>query len=370
MAESQTDQERTESPSQRRRDEAKREGRVPRSQELSGSVILLAGMLTLGLAGGSRIAAHAVDLVRQNAGWLRAEPLSVAGASETLRAVAFSTLTAMAPFILAVTALGLGVNLVQARGVLSLEPLAPQWSRISPIAGIGRLFSVESLFNLLKSMLKIGILGYAAYAVIRRAFPEILALGTVGPREVLGVVRSLGLRLALMSGLVFLALALLDYGFQVWEYEKGLRMTKSDIMREYKETEGDPMVKSRIRSLQRSMARKRMLGKVATADVVVTNPTHLAVALKYDPLVALAPIVVAMGERLLAERIKKIAFGAGIPVVENKPLAQALFATAKVGAVIPPALYVAVAEIIAFVFRRKGSAPARGTVSRRSKGTQ
>jgi flagellar biosynthetic protein FlhB len=161
--------------------------------------------------------------------------------------------------------------------------------------------------------------------------------------------------MALFVGLVFLLIAGLDYGFQVWQFEKSLRMTKQEVVQEHRQTEGDPMVKGRIRQLQKAMARKRMLTNVATADVVVTNPTRIAVALKYDPLVSPAPVVLAMGERLLAKRIREIAARAGVPIIENKPLARALFATAKVGTPIPPALYVAVAEVIAFVFRRKGT---------------
>jgi flagellar biosynthetic protein FlhB len=171
----------------------------------------------------------------------------------------------------------------------------------------------------------------------------------------MGVARALAIRMAVLVGLVFLAIAALDYGFQLWQYEKSLRMTRQEVIQEHRETEGDPAVKGRIRQLQRAMARKRMLSKVATADVVVTNPTHIAVALKYDPLVSAAPVVLAMGERLLAQRIREIAMRAGVPVVENKPLARALLANAKIGQAIPPALYVAVAEVIAFVFRKKGA---------------
>jgi flagellar biosynthetic protein FlhB len=357
MAQSGADREdRTEAPTQRRLDEARREGRVPRSAELSSATLLLAGTLALGLAGGTSLAEYAVKLLHQGGGWLTADPMSLADASSLLGMVTRATLAALAPFIATVVAVTLLVNVVQARGTFSVEPLAPKWSRIDPLAGIGRLLSVESIFALLKSLLKLSVLGFTTWVTLRHAWPEILSLTATGPGAILAVMRQLALKVATVTGLVFLALSGVDYAFQLWQHHKSMRMTKQEIIQEHRETEGDPQIKSRIRVLQRQMARKRMLSKVATADVVVTNPTHIAVALKYDADVANAPIVLAMGERKLAQRIKQLAYAAGVPVIENKPLAQALLATAKVGAPIPTGLYAAVAEIIAFVYRRRGTA--------------
>ena len=354
-------QEKTEAATPRRRDEARREGRVPKSSELSGAALLLAGASLLALVGGSALARHAVRLVREGADWMSPAPLSAGVAIATLEQVGRTTLLALAPFLAGVFVLTLLVNAVQARGVISTEPLMPKAEHINPVAGLKRLFSVEALFNLLKAVLKLLVIGLVAWLVLRRAWPEILSATGAEVPGVLAVTRLLAVRMALYVGLVFLAVAALDYGFQVWQYEKNLRMSRQEVIQEHRETEGDPAVKGRIRQLQRAMARKRMLANVATADVVVTNPTHIAVALKYDPLVAPAPIVLAMGERLLAQRIKEIAYKAGVPVLENKPLARALLAGATVGQPIPPALYVAVAEIIAFVLRRKGAPlPGRG----------
>jgi flagellar biosynthetic protein FlhB len=241
-----------------------------------------------------------------------------------------------------------------------MEPLSFKLSHINPVAGLGRIVSIDAVVNVLKALLKLVIIAFVAWKVFSGAWLEILSTSGASVPALLGVTRDLMVRFTLTVGLAFLAIALFDYGYQVWQFEKNLRMSKQDVTQENRETEGDPAVKGRIRQLQRTMARKRMLTKVATADVIVTNPTHIAVALKYDPLVSPAPVVLAMGERLLAKRIKEIALRAGVPVIENKPLARALFATAKVGTPIPPALYVAVAEVIAFVFRRKGTQlPAR-----------
>jgi flagellar biosynthetic protein FlhB len=353
-------QERTEDATPKRREDALKEGRVPRSQELSAASLLLAGTATLALAGGATLARHAVVTLHSGAGWLTAVPITTGGAVTMLQQVGQHTLLALAPFFAGVLAITLLVNAVQARGVVSPEALSPKASRIDPIAGMGRLFSVDAVFNVLKALLKLAIIGFVAWGVLHRAWGEILATSGAGVPQILGVTRELAIRMAMFVGLVFLAIAALDYAFQVWQFEKSLRMTKQEVVQEHRESEGDPQVKGRIRQLQKAMARKRMLTNVATADVVVTNPTRIAVALKYDPLVSPAPVVLAMGERLLAKRIREIAMRAGVPVIENKPLARALFATARVGKAIPPALYVAVAEVIAFVFKRKGTLlPAR-----------
>jgi flagellar biosynthesis protein FlhB len=354
MAAKDDGQERTESATPRRREEAHREGRVPRSQELSAATLLLAGTGVLALAGGTSLARHSLDVMRTDIAWLSAQPLNALQAATILQQLGRTTLLALAPFLVGILAVTLLVNGVQARGIVSVEPLGPKLSHIDPVAGLGRTFSLDAVVNLLKALVKFALLGLVTYLVLKRAWPEVLSSGGADVPVILGLTRTLAVRMALLAGLAFLAIAALDYGYQVWQYEKNLRMTRHEVTQEHKETEGDPQIKGRVRQLQRQMARKRMLGKVATADVVVTNPTHIAVALKYDPLISAAPIVVAMGERLLAQRIKDIAHRAGVPVIENKPLARALLASARVNEAIPAALYVAVAEVIAFVFRRKG----------------
>lgn len=346
-------QEKTEPASQKRRDEARREGRVPKSQELSGATLLLAGTASLALVGGGALARHASQLMLRDFGALSADPLSMTNAMSMMQHIALTTITAMGPFLLGVAGITLLVNVVQARGVISPESLGPKLEHISPLSGFKRLFSLDAVFNVIKALVKVIVIGWVAWLVLKRAWPEVLSSAGAQVPQVLGLTRGLAIRMALLVGMVYLIVAALDYGWQVWQYEKSIRMTKQELVQEHKESDGDPHVKGRIRQLQRSMARKRMMSSVATADVVVTNPTHIAVALKYDPLVASAPIVVAMGERLIAKKIKEIAYKAGVPVMENKPLARALFASAQIGHPVPPALYVAVAEVIAFVFGRR-----------------
>lgn len=353
----QSGQERTEQPTQQRLDKAHREGKVARSQELSGAVILLSGTAALAFTGSTFIGKHLVLLVQEQAHWLAVAALDESTVVVLLRLAGRETLAALLPFLIGVTAVALLVNLIQARGVFSMEPITPKWSKVSPLSGFRKMFSWQSPFTLLKAVLKLGFLTLVTYTTIRSAWPDIIGLSRYGSAGVLLVLRQLMLKLALITGLSFLAIALLDYLFQVQQHVRGLRMTKQDIVREHKESEGDPLIKSRMRALARSLSRKRMLADVANADVVVTNPTHLAVALKYDPSVAPAPMVLAMGQRKLAERIKETALAAGVPLLENQPLAQALVATATVGRTVPPALYTVVAEIIAFVYRQRQRMP-------------
>jgi flagellar biosynthetic protein FlhB len=346
-------QEKTEPASQKRRDDARREGKIPKSQELSGATLLIAGTASLALVGGASLARHANQLMLRDFSSMSADPLSMTNAMSLMQHIALSTLTAMAPFLIGVAGVTLLVNVVQARGVVAPEGLQPKLEHISPLSGFKRLFSMDALFNVLKALIKVIVIGWVAWLVLKRAWPEVLSTSGAQVPQVLGLTRGLAIRMALWVGLVYLIVAALDYGWQVWQFEKSIRMTKQEVVQEHKESDGDPHVKGRIRQLQRSLAKKRMMANVATADVVVTNPTHIAVALKYDPLVASAPIIVAMGERLVAQKIKEIAYKAGVPVMENKPLARALFASAEVGKPVPPALYVAVAEVIAFVFGRR-----------------
>ena len=348
-----SEQERTESATPKRREEARNEGRVPRSQELSGAVLLLAGASALAYAAGSGMGQQSRALLAADLHWLSAESMTPSGAEALLRLAAQHLLAALLPFALTVMGFSLLVGVVQGRGIITLKPLEPKLSHLNPLNGIGRLLSVQTPFNLVKSVAKFAVLGTVAWLALRQAWPEVISLPGTSPDQVIIVFRHLAFRLALSVGLAFLVLALADYAFEVYRHEKSLKMTRQDVIREHKESEGDPLVKSRIRSLQRASIRKRMLRDVAKADVVITNPTHIAVALKYDLEKAAAPLVLAMGERKLAERIKALAAASGVPMVENRPLAHALLATAKVGKQIPATLYAAVAEVLAYVYRRR-----------------
>jgi flagellar biosynthetic protein FlhB len=351
-------QDRTESATPRRRSEAQREGRIPHSVELSAAAVILAATLSLATFGGAAIARETGRLLELDFDALSGAALTPAGAVELLRTAAQHLLAALLPFGLAVGGIALLVGLIQGRGVVSAGRLEPKLSHLNPLNGLHRILSLRGAFTLGKSLLKLAALGIVTWLTLRQAWPEVMSLPSADVHQILVLFRDLGVGLAFRVGLAFLAIAALDYGFEVYQYEQGLRMTRQEVKQEARETEGDPLVKSRIRSLARAMARKRMLRDVARADVVVTNPTHIAVALKYDAGEAAAPVVLAMGERKLAERIKALAAEAGVPLVENRPLAHALLATAKVGQQIPAALYAAVAEVLAYVYRRRQGRPA------------
>lgn len=349
-----SEQERTEAPTPKRRQEARKEGRVPKSAELSGAVMLLGAALMLVYSGGAVMANQAAGMLRTGTGWLTLAPLSI----ESAQAVAMTTAQAFAlaflPFATAMFILIVAVNLVQTRGNVSEKAISFKFDQLNPVAGFGRLLSVKSVFSLGKSVVKLLVIGLVVYTALHAALPQVIALSSAHAGEIVDVIQRLAFKVTLTGGFAFLVIAAADYAFEVWQYEKSLKMTKQEVIQENKENEGNPLIKSRMRSLGQQLRRKRMLANVKTADVVVTNPTHIAVALKYDLKVSAAPVVVAMGERKLAQRIKQLAKEANVPTVENKPLARALLATAKVGKPIPVDLYTAVAEVLAYIYRRRG----------------
>ena len=349
-----SEQEKTEEPTQRRRDEAAEEGRVPRSQDLNAAVLLLASAIALS-AVGPAMGRAMFDIVGAGLGFGAAATIDANGAVALVRGLGWKAIGALAAFLAAMTGTSLAIAAVQARGVLTGKPLAPKFERINPAQNVKRLLGTQGLVELVKSLLKLVIVGWAVYGVLSAAWPDIVALAQRSPVALLELVRTYAVAMLRNAGLAYLALAGLDYGFQLWQHEKGLRMTKEEVKQEHKNSEGDPMVKSRMRALGRQRARQQMFKDVPKADVVLVNPVHIAVALRYDPEVAPAPMVVAAGRRKVAERIKALAFDADVPVVENVPLARALIASVKVGMMIPAELYLAVAEVLAFVMRQKAS---------------
>lgn len=248
-------------------------------------------------------------------------------------------------------------NYLQVRSLFTIEPLKPQLSRISLISGAKRMFGVRAWVELAKSLFKVIVIGYFLYATIRdnfEVFPAMARL-SVGQGAVFigGLLINLGWKIAIS----FLILAIFDYLYQWWDYEKNLKMSHEDLKQEYKQTEGNPQLKAEIKRKQRAMAMQRMMQDLKTADVVVTNPTHFAVALRYDPEKNSAPYVVAKGADEIALRIKQLAKEYGITTMENKPLARALFAQTEIGQGVPADLYKAVAEVLAFVYRLKRKKP-------------
>jgi len=344
--------EKTEQPTPKKRDEAQEKGQVAKSKEVNTALLLLAGAWVVG-PGANRVGAGIVDLYTQVTASPLAMPTDPRGAAEWLSQLLIQVLALLALPTLVLAGVAAGAGAVQARGVISLHPLKPKWSRISPLENGKNMFSARSVAELLKSLFKLGIVVGALYVALTGSIEEILALSQQSPVALLEVARHYAPRLLLAAGIAYLGLGAADYAFQLWQHEKGLRMSVQDIKEERKESEGNPLVKTRLRTMGRSLSRNRMIQSVTQADVVITNPTHIAVALQYDLSVAPAPVVLARGQRKIAARIKAMALEAGIPVIEDKPLAWALYDNVRVGTVIPADLYKAVAEVLAFVFRQR-----------------
>lgn len=346
------DQEKTEAPTQKRRDDAREEGRIPRSQELTTSFVLLGSAMLLNLMGAA-MGTQVLSMFTDGLAAVGSAPLGADSAVGLLRSLGSRTMVVVGGWGGALALLGLAIAAPQARGVLSLKPLTPDFAKLSPARNAKRVLGIQSLADLVKSLLKLALIGFAVWSALGAAWHDILALAQQPNFSFLAVTMKYSVKLLTTAGLCYLGLAGLDYAFQVWQFEQGLKMSRDEIKEESKQSEGDPMVKARLRSFGRQLARKQMMRAVPTADVVITNPTHIAIALVYDPFKAPAPLVVAMGQRKVAERIKAIAREHGVPCIENKPLARALLASAKVGQMIPAEMYVAVAEILAFVIRRR-----------------
>jgi len=352
-----TEQEKTEAPTQRKRDEAAKEGRVARSQELTAAVMLIAAAVALN-ATGPGLAAVMRDIMGSGLSAVGNEAFDGVGAVSLIRMLGWKTLGALAAFLATMAGASIAIGALQSRGVVSAKPVTPDFNRLNPAQNVKRVIGVQGLVELAKSLLKLVIVGWAVWRVLGPAWPQIVALGQEPPRAMIELVRSQGVSILKTAGMAYLLLAGADYGYQLWTFEKGLKITKEEVKLEHKQQEGDPMVKSRMRALARQRARQQMMKDVPKADVVLVNPVHIAVALKYDPAVAAAPYVVALGRRKVAERIKEVAYASGVPVVENIPLARALIASVKLGQMIPTELYLAVAEVLAFVMRKRAQAVA------------
>ncbi len=257
-------------------------------------------------------------------------------------------------------AASVAAQFVQVGPLFTFQPLQPQLTRISPATGFKRIVSKRSLVELGKSLAKIAIVGALLASALIDAPSRLLALATMDVSAAYGEIFRLLLRMGAAAAGALALLALLDFLFQRWDYEKQLMMTRQEVKQELKESEGDPLVKSFLRSMQREVSRRRMMESVKKADVVVTNPVRFAVALQYDPAKMTAPKVVAKGARLVAKRIREIAIAAGVPIVEDPPLARALHKSVRVGALVPLSLYKSVADVLAFVYRRRDRRGAGG----------
>lgn len=351
MAES-DNQDRTEQPTPKKLEEAKDRGQVAKSTEVNSVSILIAGMLAF--KGGSALFGRTLNnfmvTTYHDSSFIQITPESLPSQMMVFVKV-FATL--VLPVMGAIVLAAVGSNLAQVGFIIAKKALIPKFNRISPLSGIKRMFSSRSLVEMLKGILKIVILGIIGFLVLDRHKEAFLILPHQTVAEILSFLGSVLYEMTLKIGIALLIMAAADYAYQKYQHIKELKMSKQEVRDEHKQYEGDPQVKQRIRSEQMRMARNRMFQDIPEATVVVTNPTHIAIALKYEPhSSADAPKVIAKGKRKVAERIKEVAREHDIPIIENKPLARGLFEACEIGMEIPAAFYQAVAEILSQIYQQ------------------
>ncbi|NUQ00558.1 MAG: flagellar biosynthesis protein FlhB [Armatimonadetes bacterium] len=342
----------TEAPTAKRREDARKKGQVAKSRDVISVVVLMAGFGALRAAGPRLHAALQESVIyyltvamrpdRQEA--LQQAPISLVA----------TTMIVLAPLLVAVTVASVVSNVGQTGPMLISEPLKVDLTKLNPVQGFKRMVSPQALAELLKASAKIGIVGWQVYGWMKASYPSILEMAEM---DLLSACQFSGERITdlVMRTLTSLAsIASIDYTWQRYQHEMQLRMTRQEVKDEFKQSEGSPEIRAAIRRKQRELLRGRMMQAVPLADVVITNPTHYAVALRYVPEEMDAPEVVALGQRLTALRIREIATEHRVPIVENPPLARALFAACDVGSLVPPDLYAAVAEVLAYVYRLTG----------------
>lgn len=343
-------EDKTEAPTPRKRQEAREEGQVARSNELNSALVLVIGLFLIKYSLPS-LGSKLRDIFISSFTSFSTKDITVSAVFHDLVRLLLHLGMAVAPIVIGLMVAGTLANVMQVGLHISTKSLQFKGTRLNPLPGIQRMFSTSSAVELIKSLSKIGIVGCVVYSYIKQRYPELSTLVGADFMQTCKLISDVAWNVLLRSSIVILVIGAADYIYQKIKFEKQIKMTKQEVKEDTKRSEGDPQIKSQIRQKQREMARKRMMSEVPKADVVVTNPTHFAVALRYDSEKSDAPIVVAKGQRLTAQKIKDIAAANNIPIVENVPLARALFASVDVGMPIPGELYQAVAEILAYVYR-------------------
>lgn len=346
-------QEKTEKATPKKKDDARKKGQIARSSDLPGSFIMMFTFMGFLMMGGyyKQHVMNLFDNLFEN--WLLME-LTTGNVMSLFTDITTELLLILAPIFAVTILVGILGNVVQFGFLLTGDPLKMKISKLNPIKGFKQIFSAKTIVEFLKSVLKLSIIGVLVFIAISKEWDRILVLTSLPVQQIFSYAAGVTVRLGIEIGAVLAVLALADYFYQKFEHAKSLRMSKQDIKDEYKKSEGDPMIKGRIRERQRKMAMQRMMQEVPKADVIITNPTHFAIALKYDAANMEAPKIIAKGMDHVALRIREVAKENGIIMMENKPLARALYERAEIGDVIPPDLFQAVAEVLAYVYKMKG----------------
>ena len=350
MADNEQGQEKTEQATDKRRDEARAKGQVAKSREIPSVAVLFACLIYFHF--------HAAGLLQKLMAMMSSSfrsagqvVITMDTAPSLLTGYMFKVFFMLLPLLALICVVALAANILQVGMLFSTSALEPKLSKLNPLSGLKNLLSLKSAVELVKNIIKMSIVGFVSYQVIGDEIKNCLTLAEQSVWGILIYMGKISFKILVTTCWVLVLLALLDYLYQRWEYERGLRMSRQEIKEEFKNTDGHPTIKARIRRLQREMARKRMMAAVPTADVIITNPTHLAVALKYEQGKQSAPRVVAKGADLVAEKIREVARASNVPIVEDKPLAQVLYKMVKVEDSIPANLYRSVAEVLAYVYR-------------------
>lgn len=344
----------TEKATPKKRQKAREEGQVLQSREMTAAIVLLCLFVTIKIAG-SFMYEQIYDYFRVVfTEYTKTKDIfTINGLIRILIDLILRFLKIVGPIFAVALITGIAAGYAQVGFLFTTKTIGFKFNRINPLNGFKRIFSLRSVAELIKSLLKIIVVGYIGYSYLVGEANDILKTMDLDVISIAVYICNSALNVAIRMCVAMLMLGVLDYGYQWWEYEKSLKMSKQEIKEEYKESEGNPEIKGKIKQKQRQMALRRMLQDVPKADVVITNPTHFAVAIKYDPAVSDAPLVVAKGQDFIALRIKEIAKEHKVEIVENKPLARTLYSTVDIGEKIPPELFQAVAEVLAFVYNIK-----------------
>ncbi len=351
--------EKTEQPTAKKLDDARKEGQVAKSKEIGNAFSLLALFLVmklyLGIMGNAFLRGfHAVynqipDIIKMYNG-----ELPIASIYTLIRTMMFQLLIIIAPILLVALAVAIICDIVQVKWKPTSKPLKPKFNKLNPIKGMQRFFSANSIVELLKSLAKLAVIGYVVYSYLQDRLSQVLILYDISLNQAIALIGEIVIDLGIRIAAIYMIIAFLDFAYQKWKFKEDMKMTKQEVKDEYKNQEGDPQIKGKQKQRMREASMRRMMQQLPEADVVITNPTHYAVAIKYDPDKYDAPYVLAKGENHLAQRIKDVAKENNIEIVENKPLARMLYANVEIGELIPPELYQAVAEVLAFVYHLKG----------------
>jgi flagellar biosynthetic protein FlhB len=352
--------EKTEPATQKKLDDARKEGKVAKSKELTSAFMLIALFLIIKVFVsyiGETLVSVFGFVYNRMADF--ANPAEIGFTSHSvavfINEMLLQMLKSVWPFFLFGVLIALVIGIVQVGWKISTKPLEPKLSKFNPISGFKRIFSKESLFNLVMAIIKVALIGLVAFFSIRGKAEELFILYEISLNQAIALVGNIIINTGLRISVLYLLVGVIDFAYQKHKFSEDMKMTKQEVKDEYKNTEGDPQVKGQQRRKMQEASQRRMMQDVPKADVVITNPTHLAVALRYDANVGRAPVVVAKGEDYLAQKIKEVARENHVEIVENKPLARMLYHNVDIGAEIPPELYQAVAEVLATVYRLKNN---------------